>query len=303
MAVHLGKATPEPVVASVIPTLYVEELESALAWYCRCLRFKVLAFNPVFATMEMSPGRLCWIEKNPEKKGQGMINFHIRDTAAFHDHLVREGVDADPLEIGVAGTHWFVFRDPDGNSFGVWSGLFGLNETDNVNRPDFPRLRSFTYVTLPAVRCAGVAVTADVRDPASALAEAAARLDRLTAGLDVDGALPGRFCVNPIVERYADLTEHTLFVCREFERDAVLPEELVGFDIPGQHYAVFSFDRAREEFRTDYSNIYRWLGKQFGFLKAVPGAPHAVHLEFAREDGYEAYIPYTVGPDETHEYR
>lgn len=79
-------------------------------------------------------------------------------------------------------------------------------------------------------------------------------------------------------------------------------EGLVELVIPGQHYAVFSIDRARKDFRTDYSNIYRWLGMQFGFLKAAPGAANAYHLEFTHEDSYEVYIPYTSGPDETHEY-
>jgi len=50
-----------PVVASVIPTIFVTNLEDALEWYCRCLKFRVLAFNPHFATLEMSPGRICWI--------------------------------------------------------------------------------------------------------------------------------------------------------------------------------------------------------------------------------------------------
>ncbi|WP_158301996.1 VOC family protein [Paenibacillus mesophilus] len=296
----IHKATPTPVVASVIPTFYVEELESALAWYCRCLRFKVLAFNPNFATLEMSPGRICWINKNAAKKGQGTTNFHVRDTEEFHRHLVREGVDADPLEIGVAGTFWFQFRDPDGNTFGVWSGLFGLNETENVNGPDFPQMVSYTFVKLPAIRCAGVEVTADIRDPESALSDAASELVRLTAGLD--GALPGLLCINPILERYTGVTEHKLLVCRKFAEDAAVPEQLLEQVIPEQHYAVFSFERTRHDFRTDYPRVYRWLGMQFGFLKAAPGAPNAYHLEFTHEDSIEVYIPYAAGPNETHEY-
>lgn len=300
MAIYHHKMTTAPVVASVIPTFYVEHLERALTWYCCCLRFKVLAYNPHFATLEMSPGRICWIEKNAAKKGQGTTNFHVRNTAAFHEHLIREGVDLDPLETGVADTFWFAFRDPDGNSFGVWSGLFGLNETENVNGPNFPQLLSYTMVTLPNIRCAGVAVTADIRYPESALSDAAKQLDRLTDSLD--GALPGRFCVNPILERYTGITEHKLLLCRAFVENAVVPGELIELVIPGQHYAVFSFNRARKDYRTDYPIVYRWLGNQFGFLKAAPGSPNAYHLEFTHEDRYEVYIPFTVGPDETHEY-
>ncbi|MEF3302442.1 GyrI-like domain-containing protein [Paenibacillus sp. GYB003] len=298
--IPIHKATPSPVVASVIPTLFVGELESALAWYCRCLRFKVLAFNPHFATMEMSPGRICWIRKNVEKKGQGTLNFHVRDAGAFHDRLVREGADVDPLEIGVANTHWFQFRDPDGNTFGVWSGLFGLNETENVNGPNFPRLVSYTFVKLPEIRCAGVQATVDISDPGSAWSDAVSTLDRHTEG--IEGVLPGRFCVNPIIERYAGVTEHRLFVCREFAPNVSVPEQLVELVIPGQYYAVFSFERARDDFRAEYSSLYRWLGKQFGFLKAEPGAPNAYHLERMHEDSHEVYVPYTVGPDETHDY-
>jgi hypothetical protein len=64
----------------------------------------------------------------------------------LHENLVREGVDVDPLEVGVADTHWYMLRDPDGNAFGVWSGGFGLNETDNVNRPDFLNLMPINSV-------------------------------------------------------------------------------------------------------------------------------------------------------------
>lgn len=298
--IAVRQVTPAPVVASVIPTFYVEELESALEWYCRCLRFKVLAFNPNFATLEMSPGRICWVTKNAAKMGERTTNFHVRDTAAFHAHLVREGADVDPLEIGVANTHWFNFRDPYGNTFGVWSGLFGLNETENVNGPSFPQLVSYTFVKLPDIRCAGVTVRTDIRDPESALSDAVSQLDLLTAGRE--GALPGYFCVNPVLERYTDITEHRLLVCREFAGNAAVPEELTELVIPGQYYAVFSFDRARTDFRTDYPKVYRWLGKQFGFLKATPGAPNAYHLEFAHEDSFEAYIPYATGPNETHDY-
>jgi predicted transcriptional regulator YdeE len=298
--ITVHKETPTPVVASVIPTIYVEELERALEWYCRCLRFKVLAFNPHFATLEMSPGRICWIRKNAIMMGQGTTNFHVRDTEAFHKHLVREGVDVDPLEIGVANTHLFKFRDSYGNSFGVWSGLFGLNETENVNGANYPQLISYTFVKLPDLRCAGVTANIEIRDPESALSDAISQLDLLSAGHK--GALPGYFFVNPILERFTDIMEHKLLVCRELAENAVTPDQLFEIIIPEQHYAVFSFDRTRDDFRTDYPKIYRWLGKQFGFLKADPGAPNAYHLEFTYEDSYEVYIPYAAGPDETHDY-
>ncbi|SEN79850.1 VOC family protein [Paenibacillus sp. OV219] len=281
-----------PVVASVIPTIFVTNLQDALEWYCRCLNFRVLAYNPHFATLEMSPGRICWIHQDAARKGQGQINFHVRDAAALHDHLEREGADVDPLEIGVADTHWYMLRDPDGNSFGVWNGLFGLNETDNVNRPDFPELRSYRFEKMPSKRCVGIPVTVDVNHPQAAIATAAERL-KLGERLVI---------VNPILERYAGVKQHRLWVCSELSIDAAVPGGLDELVIPEQNYAVFSFKRDQKDFRSQYSDIYRWLGQQFGFLKTEPGAAGAYHLEMMLEDRIDAFIPYATGLDETHDY-
>lgn len=285
-----------PVVASVIPTVFVTNLEDALEWYCRCLNFRVLAFNPHFATLEMSPGRICWIHKDAERKGQGQLNFHVKDAVALHEHLVREGVEVEPLEVGVADTHWYMLRDPDGNSFGVWSGLFGLNETDNVNRPEFPALMSYKFVKVPAIRCAGVAATVDIDRPDTGISDAASHLSLQALG---EGST---FIVNPILEKYAGVMQHRLWVCREVVNDLPMPNDLAEITIPEQNYAVFSFKLSQADFRNRYSGIYHWLGMQFGFLKTEPGSAGAYHLEFILEDRIEAYIPYSAGPDETHDY-
>lgn len=296
MVTNQMAAADEPVVASVIPTIFVTNLEDALAWYCRCLKFRVIAFNPNFATLEMSPGRICWIHKDAARKGLGQLNFHVKDAVALHEDLVREGVDVDPLEVGVADTHWYMLRDPDGNSFGVWSGMFGLNETDNVNRPEFPALMSYKFVKLPVIRCAGVAVIVDLVNPEADISNAASQLNRYAPG---QGSL---FFINPILEKYTGVQEHRLWVCRELSNDRTVPDNLVEITIPEQNYAVFSFKRTQVDFRKEYSGIYRWLGMQFGFIKTVPGSAGAFHLEFIQEDRIETYIPYAVGPNETHDY-
>ena len=290
------EAADVPVVASVIPTIFVTNLEEALEWYCRCLKFRVLAFNPNFATLEMSPGRICWIHKNPERKGQGQLNFHVKNAVALHEHLVREGVEVDPLEIGVADTIWYMLRDPDGNAFGVWSGLFGLNETDNVNRPEFPKLMSYKFVKLPAIRCAGAAAIVGVDNPEEDISNAVSQLNRYAPRQE------SLFFVNPILEKYAGVQQYRLWVCCELPSDSRVPDDLVEITIPEQNYAVFSFTRSQADLRKEYSGIYRWLSMQFGFLKTAPGSDGAYHLEFIHEDRIEAYIPYAIGPNETHDY-
>ncbi|MCQ6557170.1 VOC family protein [Paenibacillus mendelii] len=287
--------------SAVIPALYVSDLNQALLWYCRCLGFKVMAYNPHFATVEVAPGRICWINQNKEKVGQGRFDFHVPNTDAFHQHLVQCGADVSELEVGVANTLWFEFRDPDGNEFGAWSGLFGLNELEYHAGPEIPSMERYTLVSRPELHVAGCSVTVHVNDPESALAEGETRLSE--AIKDIQGVKSTLFYVNPILERYEDVLENELYVCVELESPSVDAKGLTVMTIPSQCYAVFTYPRTKTDFRADYSDKYRWLGCQFGFEKQIPGQATAVHLEYSENDHVYVYIPYKVGEDVQHDYR
>lgn len=306
----IPKAALPPFVASVIPNIYVRDLADALEWYGKTLHFRVLAFNPFFATVEMAPGRICWIRKNEELAGnKTQLTLHIPNTEAFHKHLLELGVDVDPLEVGVADTWWFEFRDPDGNRFGVWSGLFGLNDVEITMKPEAHEQWNYTMVHMPELHFIGVQTELDINQPGEALANAEALLTQITQ--PVLGETGQLLYINPIIERYKDASSLTLFVCRTLESREALDAaqaacsstELTAVSIPSQNYAVFTYPKEFTEFRTRYTYTYRRLGNQFGFLKAELGTPNAYHLEMMHDDRIEVYIPYLCGPNETHNYK
>ncbi|MCC2684247.1 MAG: glyoxalase [Paenibacillaceae bacterium] len=291
----------EPFVAAAYMSITVSDLREALAWYGQALRFKVLAYNPKFATLEMAPGRLAFVNRSEELSGSSCIGLHVPDTEGLHRHLTAIGAEVGPLMDGIGGMKHFDFQDPYGNKFGVVGGFFGQNRIEYVIDPSVARFKRFTMAKQPSLRIWGVPTNITVDNPNDSLEDAGRRAEK---SLQAAGVSRGPLlCVNPVLERYADVGEHSIIVGAVVDSESqVVPDGLVELVIPEQFYAVFHFESSRSDFRVEYSQLYRWLGKQFGFQKPAIGSAYAYHLEMNGSDGFEAWIPYHTGPDIQHSY-
>lgn len=303
LAPESGPSIPQRYAVNVIPAIYVADLNEALVWYSKCLGFQVLAYNPQFATLEIAPGRICWLNQNKEKVGSSRFDLHIPDMAAFHRHLVDCGADTDELEEGVGGTLWFEFRDPDSNIFGAWSGLFGLNELTYTPGPEIARLERYSFVSLPEIHAVGISVDVPVDDPQQAIETGKALLSDKLANAQLDAGQAGGLFINPIIETYEGTAIQQVYICAETPDGPPNITGLRTFTIPAGKYAMFTFPREQSGFRAAYSNKYRWLGSQYGFVKPGLGTPRAVHLEYVRDDAIFVYFPYDTGANVTHDYK
>lgn len=113
----------EPVrMESISPTLPVQDVEAALAFYEQHLGFRrgLVAGNPpVYATMSRD-GLSLHLARNAEHAGCGSCWVILRGVDQFYEELTGAGVTVSrAIEDSSYGLRDFVIRDPDGNTMGL----------------------------------------------------------------------------------------------------------------------------------------------------------------------------------------
>jgi catechol 2,3-dioxygenase-like lactoylglutathione lyase family enzyme len=96
---------------------WVSDLEAAIAWYSALLGAgPVMRPNDDEAVWEIADDRYVYVERAPDRAGHSHATVFLDDLDGF---LTAAGVAPASTETYENGVRKVVFRDPDGNEFGV----------------------------------------------------------------------------------------------------------------------------------------------------------------------------------------
>ncbi|MFI5497173.1 VOC family protein [Actinoplanes sp. NPDC051859] len=101
----------------------VTDRAAALAFYERLFGAPPAFFpNDDEAVWELAEHRYVYIERRPDQAGHAMNTLFLDDLDAFAAAAAERGVEPATRETYDNGVRKLIYRDPDGNEFGVGGG-------------------------------------------------------------------------------------------------------------------------------------------------------------------------------------
>ncbi|OJF15075.1 VOC family protein [Couchioplanes caeruleus] len=98
----------------------VTDRPAALGWYEKLLgRPPAFLPNDTEAVWELAEHRYVYIEVSPEHAGHAMHTLFLDDLDAFVSEAAARGIQPVTRETYDNGVRKIIYRDPDGNEFGV----------------------------------------------------------------------------------------------------------------------------------------------------------------------------------------
>jgi len=121
------------IINTTVSGITVSDLDLAIEWYCKHLGMKLLARNPYFATMQVSPGQIIFLRNNQNEKDRKIqilctdLCFIVTEIEELYSQLKNNHIRVTDLEVNNEDINWkwFYFYDPDGNCINVWTGTSG----------------------------------------------------------------------------------------------------------------------------------------------------------------------------------
>jgi catechol 2,3-dioxygenase-like lactoylglutathione lyase family enzyme len=103
--------------------LAVHDRDAAVDWYHRLLGSEPSMFpNDVEAVWELAEGRHVYVEQAPERAGHSAVTLFVDDLDAWVDGISARGIEPAERETYDNGVRKMLYRDPDGNKFGLGGG-------------------------------------------------------------------------------------------------------------------------------------------------------------------------------------
>ncbi|WP_274366023.1 VOC family protein [Paenibacillus thermotolerans] len=92
--------------------IYASDLQESAQWYYKAFGVQIVSINSDFATMEYAPGRIMFLERNPDYPRS--LSFSTRNIEALRRQLILQKID-----IEVDEGSYLKIKDPDGNTIEV----------------------------------------------------------------------------------------------------------------------------------------------------------------------------------------
>ncbi|XEC94497.1 VOC family protein [Paenibacillus tarimensis] len=253
--------------------IYASDLQESAKWYYKAFGLHIVSINSDFATMEYAPGRIMFLERNPNFPQR--ITFSTRNIKALRRQLIRAEV-----KIEVDEESYLRIRDLDGNTIDVRSF-----------RPEYQRLN----ITMPSqfvrdlIRC-----RLEARDEMHVIAK------QIHNDIEFDSVSTELLSIckhhglitkgEPfIVSRYLNEVE-AIFACIAVTEPFVgEPDGAEYLQIPKHDYVIFpvsydSIDKLRTEHFHNLAGFMSW-----SFTK--PEESYYV-LEYYKDDYIYVHMPY-----------
>jgi predicted transcriptional regulator YdeE len=253
--------------------LYVSDLQKAVKWYYRAFGFQLLSINPDFATLQIAPGRILFLDR--DTNAQRSIGLKTGNILAIQSQLIQAQIE---FVFPEDDNHtWFRLKDPDGNSIEVMPGVFGLEVLKYSLPDDFVsyilcRLESKEELHLIARKISDQSEFRAVSEELISLCQ--------RYGMIIEG---DAFTIS----RYTQQVDAT-YACvavAEAPTDQ-LPDEIEYIQIPGQEYNIFSNYLSHENFRENHAWQHGWMDNCFSKADTI------YILEYYDDEHIHTYFPY-----------
>ncbi|MEJ2866622.1 VOC family protein [Actinomycetospora sp. OC33-EN08] len=108
---------------ALFAALDVRDRAAAIAWYTRLLGAEPAFLpNDVEAVFEIAEDRYVYVEEGTAHVGHSRVTLFLDDLDAFLTEARSRGLEPTTTETYDNGVRKAIFRDPDGNEFGVGGG-------------------------------------------------------------------------------------------------------------------------------------------------------------------------------------
>jgi len=233
-------------VDSTYSTIYVSDMQKAVKWYYQAFGFQLLSIGSDFATLQIAPGRILFMDRGINPNGYlGLKSGRIGD---IQNRLVQAQIAFEFPED--ENRTYFQLNDPDGNKIVVMPGVFGL-EMLEYSLPDnympyiLCRLESKEEMHVIAKKIAG---QSDFRTAADELNAKCRQF-----GMTIEG---DAFTASSYSQQVDAI--YACVAVSEAPSDP-LPDGIEYIAIPSQEYSIFHYDASNEQFRENHTHRSKWM--------------------------------------------
>jgi hypothetical protein len=270
---RMVKEVIQPFIDHSYTSLYCTDIVKSAIWYQDHFGCKLLSCNPHFATLQLSPGRIMFLDRNSKIKE---TKFIVTEIDALKEHLNGLGAGIEFMED--PESVWFMMKDLDGNDLEIWCGdRFGCNGITYQYDAWVDQFNNVIFEKKEAI--IALAVQSDGKMDLTNMAE------KLMAACAAMSVIPKNTQVFTLVNpKQPDHVYGCIELTSRPRTD--VPAGFESIDIPAQLYSFHTFN-VSESFRDTYASKYEILGHYTLHRPADSGCI----IEYYYDNEIQSYLP------------